>query len=258
MVLAGYLLPGVFAEEEPIAMTLVLHLGTMLPVLYFYRAEIIKIIASLFKGAPLSHQGGVVGWLQSDDSRWLAIAVIVGTIPTALMGLLLEDYFEGLFKNIPAVCAALFVTGCLIFSTQFFGHDSAASKGSGTRLTLWIALIIGIAQGFAITPGISRSGSTIAVALLLGVNRDLAARFSFLLSIPAITGALIIKLKDGLAIGPDAWVGMGIGFLSSMIVGYLALVMLVALVKRGGLHNFAYYVWPVSIIGLVCAYLGYI
>ena len=111
-------------------------------------------------------------------------------------------------------------------------------------------LIIGTAQGLAITPGISRSGTTIAVALFLGLNRELAARYSFLLSIPAICGAVVLELKDGIDLHAD-WGAVGVGFGSAMLVGYAALVMLVALVKRGGLHHFTWYLWPVGIAALL-------
>ena len=89
------------------------------------------------------------------------------------------------------------------------------------------------------------------MALLLGLERDLAARFSFLLSIPAILGAVVLVLKDGVTLQGESMVALGVGFVASMLVGYAALWMLVALVKRGGIHKFAYYLWPVSVIGFI-------
>ena len=121
---------------------------------------------------------------------------------------------------------------------------SAASMGIGA------ALLIGLAQGMAITPGISRSGTTIAVALFLGFDRALAARYSFLLSVPAILGAVVLLAKDGVAFEGASLAALGVGFLAAMVVGYLALVMLVALVKKGGLHRFTWYVWPVGVAAL--------
>ncbi|MEO1339277.1 MAG: undecaprenyl-diphosphate phosphatase, partial [Myxococcota bacterium] len=193
----------------------------------------------------LSRPGELGRWLSSDDHRWLALLVVVGTIPTAIMGILLKDTFESLFHDPTPVCIALIFTGFLLMSTRYLERPDGL-----TRLSLGMALIIGIAQGFAITPGLSRSGTTIAVALLLGVDRDHAARFSFLLSSPAIMGAVVLVAKDGVTLPADGWAALGLGFLSAMIVGYLALWMLVALVRKGGLYRFAFYLWPVAILGL--------
>lgn len=231
-------------KDMAVAFDLVLHLGTLLPVLYFYRKDLVRIVRSYLTPSP-SEGGGLVNWLKADDARWLAAMVVVGMVPTAMIGLLLKDTFEQLFHSPQAVCIALIVTGALLLSTRFTGGGAR-----GGALTLGVALAIGVAQGLAITPGISRSGSTIAVALLLGLDRDLAARFSFLLSIPAILGAAILVSKDGVSIPSGAGGALLIGFLASVVVGYLALVMLVALVRRGGLHNFTYYLWPAAALGL--------
>ena len=232
--------------KEAVAFDLVLHVGTLLPVLYFYRLDLRQIIGALFKDFDQLRSKGVKAWLTGDDNRWLAVLVVVGTIPTALIGVLLKDTFESLFHDPVPVCAALIFTGFLLMSTRVFERT-----GDPRRLSLGMAVLIGIAQGFAITPGISRSGTTIAVALLLGVARNEAARFSFLLSIPAILGAVVLVTKDGVAMPQEGWAALAVGFVSAMIVGYAALWMLVALVNRGGLYRFAYYLWPAAIIALV-------
>jgi undecaprenyl-diphosphatase len=237
-------------ETMKVAFDLVLHVGTLLPVLYFYRRDLVRILRSFVPGragdeAAESH--GVIGWLRADDARWLAVCVVVGTLPTALMGALLKDRFERLFDSPFAVSCALIVTGGLLFSTRFFGQGDRRRRGLGVG----VALAVGVAQGMAITPGVSRSGATIAVALLLGLDRDLAARLSFLLSIPAIIGASILVAKDGFLIPPGTSVALLVGFASSMLVGYAALVLLVTLVRRGGLHHFAWYLWPAGLLGLI-------
>ena len=231
--------------QQAVAFDLVLHVGTLLPVLYFYRRDLLEIIAALFRDFD-TMRSSPVDWLTSNDNRWLAFLVVVGTIPTAAMGILLKDTFESLFHDPVPVCAALIFTGVLLMSTRFFERPDGR-----TRLTLAMAVLIGIAQGFAITPGISRSGSTIAVALLLGVARNEAARFSFLLSIPAILGAVVLVTKDGVNLPVDGWPALAVGFVSAMVVGYLALWMLVALVNRGGLYRFAFYLWPAAILALM-------
>jgi len=240
---------GFFATDQALLFDLVLHVGTLLPVLWYYREDLGRILASWTGGGtprPIG-ESGVMAWLKADPDRWLAFLVVLGTIPTGLIGIGLKDSFESLFHGVRPVGAALLVTGCLLMVTRWRsgGAAQAASIGIGA------ALLIGFAQGLAITPGISRSGTTIAVALFLGFDRALAARFSFLLSVPAILGAVVLLAKDGITFDQAALGPLVVGFLSAMVVGYLALVMLVALVKRGGLHRFAYYVWPVGLLALL-------
>lgn len=237
---------GFLFKEQAVAFDLVLHIGTLLPVLYYYRAELIQIIQSLFSSSPLNAEGGPIAWLRQDPHRWMAVLVILGTLPTGIIGVTLKDTFESLFHDPWMISGALFVTGILLFSTRF--SESPTPK---LQLTWLAALAIGLGQGMAITPGISRSGTTIALALLLGYNRALAAQFSFLLSIPAILGAVVLMAKDGVSMPTGSLGPLLAGFVTSMVVGYLALFMLVALVKRGNLYKFAYYLWPVSIGAMV-------
>ncbi|MCO4769782.1 MAG: undecaprenyl-diphosphate phosphatase [Deltaproteobacteria bacterium] len=237
-----------FATEQAVLFDLVLHVGTLLPVLWFYRNDLGRIVRSWTGGgAPKPDDGGVLDWLRADPDRWLAFLVAVGTIPTALIGLGLKDIFESLFHGVRPVGIALLVTGALLLATRWRsgGAVSAASMGIGA------ALLIGLAQGLAITPGISRSGTTIAVALFLGFDRDLAARYSFLLAVPAILGAAVLLARDGIAFEGASLAALAVGFITAMVVGYLALVLLVALVKRGGLHRFTWYVWPVGIAAIL-------
>jgi undecaprenyl-diphosphatase len=114
-------------------------------------------------------------------------------------------------------------------------------------MTFQHALIIGFAQGLAITPGISRAGTTIAVALMLGLDRELAARFSFLLAIPAILGAFVLTAKDVDPSHIEADILL-IGGVGALVAGYFALTLLVKLVKRGDFSRFCYYVWFMAIV----------
>ena len=236
-----------FAAEQAVLFDLVLHVGTLLPVLWYYREDLGDIVrAWTGGGASKPEGGGLMDWLRADANRWLGFLVVVGTVPTGLMGIGLKDVFESLFHGVRPVGIALLITGALLLVTRWRsgGAVSAASMGVGA------ALLIGLAQGMAITPGISRSGTTIAVALFLGFDRALAARYSFLLSVPAILGAVVLLAKDGVAFEGASLAALGVGFLAAMVVGYLALVMLVALVKKGGLHRFTWYVWPVGVAAL--------
>ena len=245
LVLAQSLLGKSFEfQDAAVAFDLVLHIGTLLPVLYFYRRDLFQILRSYTRFDDLRSMS-FGAWLRADESRWLFVAVIVGTIPTAIAGIVFKDAFESLFHSVPAVCSAMLFTAVLLYSTKLF-----APVSTHRHLSVFIAFAIGLGQGMAITPGVSRSGTTIALALLFGLERDLAARLSFLLSIPAICGAAILVARDGVSLPPGGELSILVGFLSSMLVGYFALVMLVALVRRGGLHHFSYYLLAVSIAGL--------
>lgn len=213
-----------FAAGDEVLFDLVLHVGTLLPVLFFYRADLIAMT-------------------RDAATRRLGLMVLIATVPTGIIGLSFEDQFEALFSTVGPVCVALLVTAALLVGTRF-----VPERADGGKVLTWqMALLIGVVQGLAITPGISRSGSTIAIALLLGLDRDLAARFSFLASIPAICGAVLVKSRHGFSTAEVDWVSVGVGFVTAMVVGYGALVMLVALVKKGGLHHFAWYLVPVSL-----------
>ncbi len=233
-----------FATDQAVLFDLVLHLGTLLPVLWYYREDLGRTVTSWTGGgAPRPEaESGVMAWLRADPDRWLAFLVLIGTIPTGLIGVGLKDHFETLFHGGRPVGVALLITGALLIATKWRSGGTAHAASIGVSA----ALLIGFAQGLAITPGISRSGTTIAVALFLGFDRALAARYSFLLSVPAILGAIVLIAKDGVAFDDAAMSALAVGFVAAMIVGYGALVMLVALVKRGGLHRFAWYVWPLG------------
>ena len=141
------------------------------------------------------------------------------------------------------------VTGLLLWLTR--KAESHAATASSDHLTTGKAFIIGIVQGLAIIPGISRSGSTISTGLLLGVDRETAARYSFLLSIPAIMGAGTLSLKDGLSqMNPVIWMSL-LGAVTAALVGYGALKSLLHLVKKGRLHVFAPYCWLVGILAIL-------
>ncbi len=232
--------------EDAVAFDLVLHVGTLLPVVWFYRTELKNILQSVLEARHGCPGGDWKAWVFDHEDRRFALFVVVGTVPLVVIGLGFRKVFENLFHNVTAVCIALLVTGSVLLLTRVTNRVGYPRR----HLSVGLALAIGLAQSLAITPGISRSGSTIAVALLLGVERSEAARFSFLLSIPAIMGAVVIVLKDGVGLNPQALVALAIGFLSSMLVGYAALRLLVVLVRRGGLYRFAFYLIPLAVMGL--------
>jgi undecaprenyl-diphosphatase len=170
---------------------------------------------------------------------------VVGSVPTALIGLAFEDVFERLFATPIAVGVALLVTGCVLFATRFAPLGTADQRS----MTWGRALAVGFVQGLAITPGISRSGSTIAAALFLGLKRDFAARFSFLLSVPAIGGAFLLKARHLEVAGANA-LPLLVGFSTAALSGYVALRVLLRLVNNGDFSRFAWYLWPVGLLAL--------
>ena len=209
-------------QGDEVVFDLVLHLGTLLPVLWFYRDRVSVLVRDPIRGdEPFLERDGVRTWG----------LLVAASLPTAVIGLLFEDRFEQLFSNPAALAVTFTLTAGVLTATRF-------APAPHRTLSIPVALALGVVQGMAITPGISRSGSTIAAALLFGIEREEAARFSFLMSVPAITGAVLKKSleADPATLDPSS---MAIGFGAALISGYAALVLLVALVRRGGLHWFA-------------------
>lgn len=221
--------------EDVVLFDLVLHLGTLLPVLLFYRKDVARLVTSLAGR-------GESAIVRKD--RQFVVWVVLATIPTGLAGILLRDVFESLFHSVEAVCVALLFTGSLLLASAWADRTGRPRR----ELSASLALVLGCAQALAITPGVSRSGTTISVALLLGVERSEAARFSFLMSIPAILGAAVVQAKDGVDLDADLWGPLVLGFMASFVSGVLALRWLVHLIRGGRFYVFAFYVIPLALI----------
>ncbi len=227
-----------------LAFDVFLHFGTLLAVLVYFRRDIGQIISSLFRkpsDAP-PPAGMSVG-----EARRLGLLIIVGTVPAAIAGPLLNDLFERLVSNSISAAFMLLITGAILWGTRWFGEGVRGIMQVG-----WVrALIIGCAQALAIVPGISRSGSTIAGGLYAGVNRDLAARFAFLLAIPAIAGATVFKLGDLAEFSREIVVATAIGTLTAFVVGLACIRWLMGIVRRGHISWFAPYCWLVGLITII-------
>ncbi|MGK7344790.1 MAG: undecaprenyl-diphosphate phosphatase [Candidatus Nitrospinota bacterium M3_3B_026] len=241
---------SLFGLAEPVLFfDITLHLGTLAALLYYYRGD----VAAVFRGAAegLKDIRGGEGWAKTLRARpglRLGALIAVGTIPTGLVGVFFKDDFERMFGSPKLAGAMLIVTGAMLFLTRW-------APGGGRPITRvgWAeAVIIGVAQGLAITPGISRSGATISAALFLGVEKEDAARFSFLLSAPSIIGAMALGFEpDGGGVPPSS---LALGFLASAAVGYICLALLVALLKRGKFSWFSYYCFAAG--ALTLAFVG--
>jgi undecaprenyl-diphosphatase len=226
----GQILMGV--GQGSLVDDIVLHLGTLCAVLVFYRSDILELARGLFARGPAC----------SSSRRYVAYLVL-GNVPIGVVGVLAEDPIKSAFDNPDWILAALALTGAVLFATRF------ARRGEA-EVDLRRAMIIGLAQSVAILPGCSRSGWTIAAALVLGVAPAAAARFSFLLSVPAILGAAALELSEVDSSGSSA-PALLLGGLVSAGVGFLCLSWLVRLVRNMELHRFAYYLWILAIVGAI-------
>lgn len=226
-------------KEAGPSLSIVLHLGTLIATLLLFRKDVAGLFAATGRAVATP-----TTLKNTEEGRTLA-RILVASIPTAVIGLLIKDYVEE-WAGFPwIVGACLLVSAVLVLTTRRSGADPEAKK----EITLGAALIVGVVQGVAVLPGISRSGATIAAAMMLGMAGASAFRFSFLLSLPAVTGAaLLLLLKDNAfaSVPPVLW----LGGLVALVVGLLSLVLLRRLVNEGRFWAFALYLVPVG-IGLI-------
>ena len=181
---------------------------------------------------------------EGEKDRRLLWLLVIGSIPTGIIGLAGKDLATGLFHNMTVVGFCLLVTGGLLFVSE-----RLRAKGAGrTELSIGDALITGTLQGLAILPGISRAGATISGLLLRGVDGDTAARFSFLLALPAVFGATLLSLKDLQSV-PTGEIPIYIaGTFFALLVGLFSIHFLLAIIRRRRLFLFALYCWAVGAI----------
>lgn len=238
------LLQHLFGWTEPeLFFDVSVHFGTLLAVCAVFAADLRKMAAAAVSlPSRLRSAGGIGPALRKDTELRMIALIAAGSVPTAAIGLMFHRIAERLFGSIFLVGVTLMVTGVLLWLTRY----TAASGRSIRGFRFADAVVVGLVQGLAILPGISRSGSTIAVSLFLGIDRELAGRFSFLLSLPAICGAMLLSLKDAAGSGsvPPLWVLTGAAVAAG--VGYAALRLLMHIVKRGTLHRFAPYCWALG------------
>lgn len=227
----GLSTPGVVVEA-------LLHLGTLLAVLLFYWRDLVAIVSGFVSGHAAWLQRRV-GWRtlwQAPDVR-LGYLLIIGSVPAAAAGLIIQPFIDRLFQSTLQVGFGLVLTGLLLWAAGRLapGHRQLPDANAAD------ALIVGAAQAVAILPGISRSGATVVAALGRRFDRGLAVRFSFLLSVPAIVGAQLLELQDIVGAGAELGAGLWLGMLSAFVSGYAAIAWFTRLVARGRLHGFVVY-----------------
>lgn len=245
-----------FGLVEPgIAFDISVHLGTLAAVVIFFRKEILEVNDAAIAGCKrlFAKQDSFSTLYANEHGFRLAMLLAAGSIPTAIIGIFLQTISELLFTSIALTGGMLIVTGIILVLTGvllWITKNAKASEKGLSEFSLKTALWIGVVQGFAIIPGISRSGSTIAAGLLLGLDKKTAGTFSFLLSIPAIIGAaglhVVLSGLDDIQI-----IQVLIGLLTSFVIGFLSLGILMRIVKRGRLYVFAPYCLVVGIVVLV-------
>ena len=220
-------------EEQNLAFDVLLHAASLAALIIYFSGDLIDLARGATSGDP--------------HARRLVTLLAIGTVPAGLAGLLLGDYFESSFEQPRATAVQLLATAVILVGAELvlrFHQRRTAAAGAGLRkiedLRVPDTLVVGTAQAISILPGISRSGSTIAAGLALGVDRDDSARFAFLLAIPALAGAMVVELPQ---LGEGSLsVGAGIaGFVSSLVFSYAAIWGLIRYLRRNTLYPFAAY-----------------
>jgi len=227
-VIQNYL--GLSTEEHPlIFLDIMLHVGTLGVILLAFREDIVKIVKAVARLDFKTEEGK------------LALFILVGSVPTALIGFTLHSIFESFFENLLAIGIALLVTGFFLFASK--------RRKNNKELNYTDSLLIGIAQGVAYIPGISRSGVTIATGLLRKVKKETAFKYSFLLSIPAIVGTAVAStITEVRSLSTQDVPIIFFGVITSMILGYISFKLLQRIIMKGRFHMFAYYCWTVGAI----------
>ena len=224
LAITQHFLPGF--EQPGLLFDVLVHAATTLAVLIYFRRDVWRLASCYFRSD-----------LQAGEDRHLLRLLVIGSVPTAVIGLSFKDFFSGLFENLLVIGAMLLTTATLLILAERIRKDGRKLP----RMTLSDAIVTGLVQGLAIIPGISRSGSTIACLLLRGVDGEAAARFSFLLAVPAVGGATLISLKDLQHVSSGALPAYGLGALIAFLSGLFAIRCLMDVVRRRRLFGFAVY-----------------
>ena len=226
-----------------------LHAGTLLATLLVFFQEIRSILITV-AGIPVlgRRAGGIRPLFDTNQDFRMLVLIVAGSVPTGILGLLFHEVADSLFSSLPLVGLMLIATGTLLWVTRRLDTSGRPVSAMGLK----DALLVGLVQGLAIIPGISRSGSTISVALLLNIDRETAGRYSFLLSLPAIAAATVMGIESGLIEKSGASVAALIGgTLAAALIGYLALKMLLRIIKHGRLYMFSPYCWAIGVLALI-------
>lgn len=217
-----------------LAFDVFLHLATLLVVIIIFRRDIYLVLRAAWRRD-----------FRSEDGR-LFTYLCIGTLATGVVGGIVYFITGSVFTNLAFVGGALIFTAVVLFASGQVARPSQMTK----KKSIWV----GIFQGIAVIPGVSRSGLTISSGLLQGIERQKVIRFSFLLSIPAVLGAMAFEAKD-LALSGIEPLSLAVGFLASLVFGYLSIKALIKLINQRRFHHFAWYCWIIGIILIITALL---
>lgn len=241
------LFQNLFGMKEPmLAFDIAVHGGTLLAILVFFYRDL-RDIAFDFWGSVqkvISKKPAVPGLPPAHRGLW--VCILITLIPTGIMAVCFKHLFETAFSSLLFVAAAWFVMGILLILSERFQKGQKDLSVIHYGDAFWVGLV----QGIALLPGISRSGSTILAGMLLGIKKEAAAKFSFLISIPAVAGAILMDLKEGIHYFSANTAVVLAGFLASAITGYLVIWWLMGLIRRGRFFLFGYYCLAVSLFAL--------
>jgi undecaprenyl-diphosphatase len=237
--------------DENAAFEIMVHFGTLVSVLIYFRKDIWELLTDGLKNLPKFVKYAFLGLKRNVDKEDLYAPyylwfIVISMIPAGYVGLVYKDQILELFNNVTVVLMSLAVTGIVMILSRFF-------KETEKSFGIFSAFIVGIAQAFAILPGISRSGSTIVTGMVMGFKREFVAKFSFLMSLPVIAGAFLLKLDELFVarLSFDQWLNYGTGTVVAAISGYFAIGLVMDFVKKGKLEYFGYYCLIVAGFGFL-------
>jgi undecaprenyl-diphosphatase len=223
--------------QEKLAVDVALHLGTLVALLVYFRRELVEMAAA------------VVGRRGPDHRRTWFWLIGLGTLPAVIAGLTLEHAIAETLDSLMIIGLGFLATGSVLFYAGGLHHAVRTEETLGVR----DAIVIGLFQATALLPGVSRSGTTISAGLLTGLRPDVAATFSFLLAIPAVSGALALEAKTIVGLGPSMGAPLVAGVVVAGVTGLAAIAILMRVVRGGKLRYFAYYCWALGVVVLAAA-----
>lgn len=226
------------SPTDTLAVDVGLHAGTLVATIAYFARDLVALCGAL-------GPQGAGTW----QRRWIWLLAL-GTVPAAVTGLLGKAAIAQAFTSMPVVGACFLATGTLLFLTKFVGATARGERDLGVP----DALLVGCLQATALLPGVSRSATTITAGLFRGMRPDVAARFSFLLGIPAVAGAQVLEFGTLRALDPESRRAVAVGALVAGVVGLAAIWALLRLLASGKLHYFAYYLWPLGTLVLLASW----
>ncbi len=245
LVIAQSLMPGF--HQPGVLFDVMLHLGTLSAVIFFFREDILGILKAIIppwkRPRPLS---GPMDPSRVSEKRRLVAHILTATFITGVIGLSFKDRIEALFQSVEITAAGLLVTGVLLF----FADRTRGADRTGGEMTFTDSMVIGLVQGIAILPGISRSGSTISFGIFRGLSGEAAATFSFLISIPAILGAAVLEARHFAGVEGGEIPAYVAGTAAAAVVGFMTLKFLFLMIRKRDLRFFGYYCWTLGALTL--------